>query len=53
MRMNLQLYAMIACAGQLGFQKEGVLREHTRRGGLLVDMTILGLTKGDFEQCPC
>ena len=43
--------AMVALCKQLGFEKEGVLRETTRRGGLLVDMAVMGLTKGDFEKC--
>jgi RimJ/RimL family protein N-acetyltransferase len=43
--------AMVALCKQLGFEREGTFREQTRRGGLLVDQAILGLTKGDFEKC--
>jgi len=34
--------------GRLGAQTEGVLRNQTRRGGRLVDMVALGITKEDF-----
>ncbi len=43
--------AMISLAVAMGCKKEGVLREHTMRGGAFVDMVLLGLTKGDFEKC--
>lgn len=33
----------------LGFEKEGVLRKQTQRGGELVDMMALGCTHEDFE----
>lgn len=33
----------------LGFEKEGVLRKQTRRGGALVDMMALGCTHEDFQ----
>lgn len=33
----------------LGFQKEGVLRKQTQRGGELVDMMALGCTHDDFQ----
>lgn len=33
----------------LGFQKEGVLRKQTLRGGELVDMMALGCTREDFQ----
>jgi len=33
----------------LGFQKEGVLRKQTQRGGELVDMMALGCTRDDFQ----
>lgn len=44
-------HAMIALAHQVGFQKEGILREHTKRKGLYVDMVVMGMTQGDFERC--
>jgi RimJ/RimL family protein N-acetyltransferase len=42
--------AMISLARSIGFQREGVLREQTKRGGVFVDMVVLGMTKGDFEK---
>jgi RimJ/RimL family protein N-acetyltransferase len=44
-------HAMIALARSVGFQKEGIFRETTKRGGEFVDQVMLGMTQGDFEQC--
>lgn len=35
----------------VGAREEGILRRRTQRNGELVDMVVLGLLKGDFEQC--
>jgi RimJ/RimL family protein N-acetyltransferase len=44
-------HAMRSLAVSLGARNDGILREHTKRGGVFVDMVLLGLTKGDFEKC--
>jgi RimJ/RimL family protein N-acetyltransferase len=43
--------AMISLARTVGFQREGILRETTMRGGEYVDQVMLGMTEGDFEKC--
>lgn len=43
--------AMISLARNVGFRREGVLRETTKRGGEFVDQVMLGMTQGDFEKC--
>lgn len=43
--------AMISLARSVGFQREGILRETTKRGGEYVDQVMLGMTQGDFEKC--
>jgi len=45
-RDNVQILHL---ARVLGGDKEGVLREHTLRGGKPVDMMIIGLTRAQFE----
>lgn len=41
---------VIHLARLLGFAREGRLKHHTARGGVPVDMLILGLTQADFAR---
>jgi RimJ/RimL family protein N-acetyltransferase len=43
-------HALLGLARKLGFQKEGVLRQQTRRDGEMVDVVLIGLTKEGFGQ---
>jgi RimJ/RimL family protein N-acetyltransferase len=43
--------AIIELGKSLGAKTEGVLREQTMRGGIPVDLVVLGLLKEDFEKC--
>lgn len=42
-------HALLGLVRKLGFQKEGTLRQQTRRAGEPVDVVMLGLTKQAFE----
>jgi RimJ/RimL family protein N-acetyltransferase len=43
-------HALLGLVRKLGFQKEGVLKQQTRRAGQMIDVAIIGLTKGGFAQ---
>ena len=43
-------HALLGLVRKLGFQKEGVLRQQTRRNGEMVDVVLIGLTKAAFGQ---
>src|SRR5579872_629050 len=45
-RDNHALFGLVA---RLGFEREGTLRQHTRRRGELVDMVIVGLRRERFN----
>lgn len=36
--------------GKCGFRREGVMREHVVKGGEVMDLSIWGLTRGDWEE---
>jgi len=43
-------HALLGLVRKLGFQKEGVLRQQTRRAGELIDVVVIGLTREGFAQ---
>jgi RimJ/RimL family protein N-acetyltransferase len=43
-------HALLGLVRKLGFQKEGVLRQQTRRNGEMVDVVLIGLTAEGFGQ---
>ena len=43
-------HALLGLVRKLGFQREGVLRQQTRRAGELIDVVVIGLTREGFAQ---
>lgn len=42
--------ASMRCFEKCGYEKEGVLKGHCEKGGVVLDVHIFGLVKGDWER---